>query len=77
MVPSYRPPPKPVVLAFWRVERVFGDGRRELVTLGGEPWEGAEEQALERARVMQAEETDVKFELLSVVRTQLGRPASE
>lgn len=43
----------------WRVERIFADGRREFVTLAGEPWEGTEVQARQRAAVMQAEETDV------------------
>lgn len=49
------PPAAPV----WRVERIYTDGRHELVTLAGEPWEGTEAQARRRAAVMQAEEPDV------------------
>lgn len=47
--------------ARWRIERVFADGRRELVTLAGEPWEGPADKAKTRAEVMQREEPDVRF----------------
>lgn len=51
----------PALGSKWCIVRVFADGRRELVTLAGEPWEGPEEKARHRAAVMQAEEPDVTF----------------
>lgn len=50
---------RPRAAPVWRVERIYTDGRHELVTLAGEPWEGTEAQARRRAAVMQAEEPDV------------------
>lgn len=75
-VSPYGPSSQSVVTETWRIERVFHDGRRELVQLAGGAWEGTEVQARERARVMQADEPDVSFDVLAVVKTQLvrGRP---
>jgi hypothetical protein len=53
-----------LLAARWRIERVFADGRSELVTLAGEAWEGPEDKARKRAEVMQREEPDVTFRLV-------------
>lgn len=57
----------------WCIVRVFSDGRREFVTLAGEPWQGSEEKARSRASVMQQEEPEVTF-VVTALPTSAPKP---
>jgi hypothetical protein len=48
----------------WRIQRIYPDGRRELVTVAGVPWEGNQVQGQSRIGVLTRKEPKLRFELV-------------